>query len=74
MQQQFALTLSPQSGRVSLRPVVHGLMHCKPFMTFADESKARAFLDKSQAVKVRGGATINGTYQMEIVPQQEEVI
>lgn len=67
--QQFALTLSPQSGRVSLRPVTHGILQCKTFWTFRNEAEAQQFLDKSQAVKVRGGATINGTYA---ITQKEE--
>ena len=72
MQQTFALTLSPRSGRVSLWPVNEKGLLCQPFMRFENESKAQAFLDKHQAIRVLGGATINGTYRMD-VPQEQEV-
>lgn len=73
MQQTFALTLSPHTGRVSVRPVVNGKQACEALFTFASEELAQAFLDNAKAVKVRGDATINGTYRMEIVPTQQEV-
>lgn len=70
MQQTFLLFLSPRTGHVSVRPINRRGQFCQTFFTFKDEQLAQQLLDKSQAVKVRGGATINGTYQMEI--QKEE--
>ena len=72
MYQTFALTLSPHTGRVSLRPVAQNGMTCQSFMQFADEDAAQAFLTKHQASRVYGGvATINGTYRMEVPVEQK---
>ncbi len=72
MQQTFALSRSPRTGRVSVRPVSKGKQACEALFTFASEELAQAFLDNSKAVKIRGGDSINGTYRMEIVPQAQE--
>lgn len=66
MQQTFALSLSPISGRVSLRPVTGSEIACQALLTFRDERAAQRFLTNSRAVRVCGGETINGTYRMEV--------
>ena len=72
MQQTFTLFLSPDTGHVSVRPVNRRGQFCQTFFAFKDETAAQQFLDNAKAVKIRGGASINGTYTME-VPQEQEV-
>ena len=72
MQQTFLLFRSPRTGCVSVRPINRRGQFCQTFFTFKDEQLAQRFLDNSKAVKVRGGDSINGTYRMEIVPQEQE--
>lgn len=72
MQQTFALTLSPLTGRVSLRPVSGSHIACESLLTFRNEEAAQRFLSSSKAVRVSRGTTINGTYRMD-VPQEQKV-